>query len=267
MILKEALKGKLTEKEIERVGKGFDVVGDIAVLEIDRLLKKKEKSVADALLKLNKSIKTVLKKESARKGVYRLQEYKYLAGERKTETIYKENKVIVKLDLKKTYFSPRLSNERLRISKLVKKNEDVLVMFSGIGIYCFVISKNSGAKEIYGVEINKDACRYAEENLKLNKAKNVKLFCGDARNVSFNKKFNRIIMPLPHEAETFLDLAKKLIKKNGIIHLYTFSKEDEFDLIKEKIKNYIKKFKILRIVKCGSYAARTYRVCVDLKVL
>ena len=267
MILKEALKGKLTEKEINSVSKGFDVVGDIAVLEIDGLLKKKEKLVADYLLKLNKSIKTVLKKESARKGVFRLQEYKYLAGERKTETIYKENKVTIKLDLEKTYFSPRLGNERLRISNLVKKNEDVLVMFSGIGIYCFVISKNSRAKEIYGVEINKDACRYAEENLKLNKAKNVKLFCGDVRKASLNKKFNRIIMPLPHEAETFLDLAKKLIKKNGIIHLYTFSKEDEFNLIKERTKKYIKKFKILRVVKCGSYAARTYRVCADIKIL
>ena len=267
MGLKDALKGRLTEKELGLFRGGFDTVGDIAILEVDESLKKKEKLIANKLLETNKHIKTILKEEGAIEGRFRLQRYKYLAGEKKTETIHKESNVAVKLDLRKAYFSSRLSHERLRISKLIKKNEDVLVMFSGVGIYPLVFSKNSKAKEIYGVEINKDACRYADENLKLNKIKNVKLFCGDVRKVLLKKKFDRIVMPLPFEADTFLDLAKKLVKKNGIIHLYLFFKDDEFDKLKDVIKNYIKNFKILRIVKCGSYAARMSRICVDVKVL
>lgn len=269
MRLKDALNGKLTKEELSVFRGSFDTVGHIAILDIDKSLKKREKLIANVLLNINKKIKTVLKKGSAREGVYRLQKYKYLAGNRNTETLHKESDVIVKLDIKKSYFSPRLSNERMRISNLIKKDEAVLVMFSGVGIYPFVFSKNSKAKEIWGVEINKSACRYAEENLKLNKIKNVKLFCGDVRKVLKNvkKKFDRIIMPLPFGGDTFLGLSKKLCKRNGIIHFYIVSGEDEFKLIKDRIKKEIKKFKILRIVKCGSYAARTYRVCVDLKIL
>jgi hypothetical protein len=43
-----------------------------------------------------------------------------MSGEKRTETTHKENGVNIKLDVEKCYFSPRLSQERLRIAKLVK---------------------------------------------------------------------------------------------------------------------------------------------------
>ena len=56
-------------------------------------------------------------------------------------------------------------------------------MFSGIAPFPIVISKNSKANEIYGVEINPNAHKYALENLKLNKISNIKLFEGDVKTV------------------------------------------------------------------------------------
>ena len=67
----------------------------------------------------------------------------------------------------------------------------MLVMFSGCGIFPVNISKNTNAKEIYGIEINPTAHKYALENIKLNKLFNIKLFKGDVNKVlpKINKKF------------------------------------------------------------------------------
>ena len=77
-------------------------------------------------------------------------------------------------------------------------------------------------------------------------------------------------MPLPKEAENFLDLALNKIKKNGIIHFYSFTKENEYYGIKEIIKKECKKkkkqCKILKIVKCGQFSPRVFRICIDFKV-
>jgi len=260
MRLKEQFKD-IGEKDLKLLRNSYDVVGDIAILEIDPKLKKYEKKIANEVLKF-KNVNTVVKKEGGHEGIYRLQKYKFLAGENKRETIYRENGVIVKLDIEKTYFSPRLSNERMRIAKQVKDCEDVLVMFSGCGVYQLVIAKNSRAREIYGVEINKDACKYAEENVALNKIKKIKLFCMDVNKFKINKKFDRIVMPLPKGGEQFLGCAKRFSKKGTVIHFYTTSGSD----FRGNIKTVFKGFKILSVVKCGQISSRVYRLCIDFKV-
>jgi len=263
----DLLKKKLNKKEFDLVTKSFDVVGDIAIIEIDRELLKKKKVIAEALLKAIKNVKTVIKKAGEHKGEYRIQDYEFLAGEKKFETVHRENGVLLKLDVRKTYYSPRTSNERLRIAKEIKKGEKVLVMFSGIGVYPIVFSKHSLASEIYGVEINPDACKYAEENLKLNKVKNVKLFCGDVNDVvpKLKNKFDRIVMPLPRTSTEFLDLALKYLNKNGIINLYFFSSEDEVDKIINLVKNKCD-CEVIRVVKTGQQSPKIHKYCIDLRV-
>jgi len=44
-------------------------------------------------------------------------------------------------------------------------------MFAGVGIYCLILAKN--AKQVYGIEVNPVAHKYALENLKLNKIGNI----------------------------------------------------------------------------------------------
>jgi len=268
--LKEALKGKLTEKQISLVPKSFDLVGDILIFsDFPEELKKKEKVIGETILKLMKNVKVVCKKTKIHSGVFRTKKVKIMAGERRKVTEYKENNVRVRLNVETCYFSPRLSNERLRIAKLVKPNESVLVMFSGVGIYCLVLSKNTLAKEVYGIEINPSAHKFAEENVKLNKANNVKLFLGDVKKVipKLKKKFDRVVMPLPKSAEEFLDVALKVAKKGTIIHFYDFLFEEDFEQAVDKIKKHCKKCETIETVKCGQYSPRKYRICVDFKVL
>ena len=268
--LKQILKSKLTKKQLSIIPNSFDIVGDIAIFsDFPEELKTKEKVIANTLLSLHKNLKIVVKKTKHFSGKYRLQKVKILAGENRKTTIHKENNIIAKLNIETCYFSPRLATERLRVTNQIKPNESVLVMFSGIAIYPLVISKKSRAKEVYAVEINPEAHKYAQENLKLNKITNIKLFKGDVKIVipKIKKKFDRILMPLPKSAETYLNLALSKIKKKGIIHFYDFQYEKDIpEKSIEKIKKHIKEFKILKVVKCGQYSPRNYRVCVDFKV-
>lgn len=267
--LKELLEGKLTKMQVSLVPRSFDVVGDILIFsDFPDELKKKEKIIGQTILKSMKNVQVVCKKTKLHSGVFRTKKVRILAGAKRKTTVHKENNVKVSLNVETCYFSPRLSNERLRIANLVRKGESVFVMFSGVAIYPLVISKNTQAKEVYGVEINPSAHKFAEENVKINKANNVKLFLGDVKKVvpKLKKKFDRIIMPLPKSAEEFLDIALKSAKKGAVIHFYDFLFEQDLNQVIDKIKKHCKKCKIIKIVKCGQYSPRKYRICVDFKV-
>ncbi|MBL7100590.1 MAG: methyltransferase domain-containing protein [Nanoarchaeota archaeon] len=267
--LKEALKGKLTKKQLSLVPRSFDVVGDILIFSsFPDKLKSKEKVIGETILGLMSNVKVVCKKTEFHSGVYRTKKVKISAGARRKTTEHRENNVRLRLNVETCYFSPRLSNERQRIAGLVKEGESVLVMFSGVCVFPAALSKNTLAKEIYGIEINPSAHRFAKGNVELNKLNNVKLFLGDVKKIipKLKKKFDRILMPLPKSAEEFLDTALKAAKKGTIIHFYDFLLEQDFDQAVDKVKKHCKKCKILDVVKCGQYSPRKFRVCVDFKV-
>ena len=271
--LKQALKKKLTKKELSAMHSSFDVVGNIAIIEIPDEIKKKEKIIAQTMIGLFKPVKTVVKKSGIHYGKYRRQKLKVIAGEKKKVSEYKESGVQMKVDLEKCYFSSRLGTERLRITKQVKPKEKILVMFSGVAPYPLVLAKNSKPEIICGIELNPVAHKYAEENIKRNKMQDkIKLYKGDVVKIvpKLKQKFDRILMPMPKTSITFLETAFKAAKKGTIIHFYTFGREKEFkeirDNIKAECKKHKKKCRILRTVKAGHYAPGVYRVCVDFKL-
>ncbi|MBN1644518.1 class I SAM-dependent methyltransferase family protein [Candidatus Woesearchaeota archaeon] len=274
MKLKQALKKKLSKKELELVRSSFDIVGSIGIIEVDDKLKKKEKIIAETLLKLNPHIKTVLKKSGIHYGVYRRQKMIFLAGIKTKTAEHKESGIRMLIDVEKCFFSSRLSTERLRISKQIAPKEEILVMFSGVAPYPLVFARNSKAKVIYGIEKNHIAHEFAEKNVLLNKFwERIRLIRGDVRKIIpvMNKKFDRILMPMPKTAEEFLPIAFKAAKKGTIIHYYDFGKEEEFKILREKVNNACKKEKkkcrILRTVKCGNYSPGVFRVCIDFRIL
>lgn len=270
--LKEALAKQLSSQELARLRRAYDVVGAIAILEIPPELEAKEGLLAQSILHSHKNIKTVLRKAGAHAGKFRAQPMKFLAGLDTRETMHVESGVRLKLDVEKVYYSVRMGTERLRIAQEVAPSESVLVMFSGCGPYALVLAKKSKARKIVGIEMNPIAHQYAQENLQLNKVKNVEFFQGDVRKIlaGMHEKFDRIIMPLPKSAGEFLDSALAVAKKGTVIHLYDFLKEGEFQEAHKKILTTCARggfsCRILRIVKCGQHAPRTFRICVDFVV-
>lgn len=222
--LKTILKDKLSEDEFEKLKTSYDTVGSIAILEIDESLRKKEKIIADALLESNKNIKTVVRKDDKHDGEFRTQKMKWLAGEKTKETIYKENGVSLILNVEDVYFSPRLSTERKRISEQVKKGEDVLVMFSGCAPYPAVLSKNTEARSIIGIEVNPEGHRYGLKNLELNKIRNVVLINDDVKKAVPDILQKIIGLKAGTKEHEF----KERIRKNPSLFEFHLEKEDLF---------------------------------------
>jgi len=258
--------------------RAFDLLGNIAIVNFPKDCKQAEKKkFAEKLLKEQKSIKTVLEKQGKIQGRLRKIKTKYLAGEKTKEVLYKENACVFRFNVDTTYFSPRLSNERKEIASMIKKGEDILVMFAGVAPFPIVIAKNSKAKRIVSNEINREASKYANLNVELNKVKDkVEIVQGDIKRVTekFKKqgmKFDVIVMPRPQLKDSFLEQAFMLSKKATRIYYYDFCKINEKDLIVKKIKEEAKKFKkkikILKVKPAGEIAPYKIRVRVDFKII
>ena len=278
--LREILRDKLNKDEISLVPSSFDIIGSrngaIALIEIPGELYEKREIIGNAILKIHKNVKAVYLKKSSRYGIYRLRKLELIAGEQLREVVHKEHGISLKMDVTKVYFSPREATERLRIASQVKKGECVMVMFAGIGPYALMIAKKQPmVKRVIAIEINPDAYKYLVENIKINKVEDKVLpVLGDVKDKS--KKWygccDRVVMPLPKGAYLFLDNAFNVLKKKeGYLHFYTWSKEEElyvkgyFDLEKTAIL-YNRNIKIINLKKVLPYAPRIYKVCLDVKI-
>ena len=255
--------------------KAYDNFGNIALVKFDRNLSaKNKKKFAEKLLKEQKGIRTVLEKKERIKGRLRKLSTSYVAGEKTKEVLYRENGCVFRFNIDETYFSPRLSGERKEIASKIKKGEIVLVMFAGVAPYSIVIAKLSKAKKVFSNEINRQANKYAELNIRLNKLRGkIELISGDAKKLyeKIKQKMDVIVMPRPQLKETFLSEAFKLSKKNTRIYYYDFCKESEIDAVVEKIKREAlrakKKIKILKTKKAGELAPYKVRLRVDFQIL
>src|SRR5579862_3785009 len=138
-MLKDALKGLLSDEEIRHLSSSFDVIGDIAIIKIPEELSAKESLIGEELLRRMKNVVTVLKQDSDVQGEYRIRDVSVIAGSEKYETLYKESGISLLVDVRSVYFSPRLSTERIRIRSLVKSDEKIFNMFAGIGTFSYVL--------------------------------------------------------------------------------------------------------------------------------
>jgi tRNA (guanine37-N1)-methyltransferase len=274
MKLHDFLKDKLSRAELELVPRAFDIIGDIAIIEIPAELKKRKSVIAKALKSLNPRIKTVCNKTGERSGEFRLQALEILLG-KETTTEHREAGCMFRLDVKKTYFSGREATERQRIASQIKPGESVLVMFSGVGPSPITIAKTQPkVDKVYGVDINPEANRYALENVRINRVQlKVEPICGDVRQVcpKLKLKFDRILMPLPKGAHAFLDVAFRCLKKGGIIHFYHWDKEEDLytnalKFVQTAAKKTGKKVKILQKKRVLPYGPRVWKTCIDFRV-
>ncbi len=271
--LKYLLKDILTERQTDQIVRSYDTVGDIVVLDIPKRLERLDKSIGWAFKRAHPYVKVVAKKAGKVKGKYRARELKVLTGEKRLHTTYTEAGIPMKLDLGKVFFTPRLGRERQRIANLVKRKEKVLVMFSGIGPFPLMIAKEEPTCRIWAVELNPDAYKNMEDNIRINRMGHIITSVkGDVvKEVpKIGEYFDRIIMPLPEKAWSYLELALRYTKPQGMVHFYAFVHEekvkDAIEKIKQKAKKVRKKAKIVNWVRAGSYAARTWRFCFDIKV-
>ena len=268
--LKECLEKELTKEEIDILKTAYDSFGEIAVLEIPEGLKLKEKAIGSALLKLSPSLRAVFKKGSPVEGEYRVRALKKLVGVGGSETTYKEHGCTYKFDLSKVFFTPRLSTERLRIAEQVKPDEVVMDLFAGVGPFSILIAKKQPlVKKIYASDLNPAAFEYLKKNIKINKVSDkVVPLLGDAEEIAKERKneADRVIMNLPRTTKNYLPTALSCVKKDGIVHYYTFAANEEE--VKEEIKNNIgvAEYEVLHVQQVRTYSPSEWNYAADIHI-
>jgi tRNA (guanine37-N1)-methyltransferase len=277
-MLKEVLQEKLDVTEIDKLSSSFDIIGTIAIIKIPETLSPKKTLIADTLIEEIRPVKTVFSQVSAIEGDYRLRKLEFLSGDNTPITIYREHGCAFRVDVINTYFSPRLSTERLRISNLVSPNEVIVNMFGGVGTFSIVIARNNRTSKIYSIDSNPIAYDLCRENIELNKlSKNVFAIFGDAKDI-IPKKFEgvatRVLMPLPEKAREFIEPAiSSLVNNKGTVHYFAHvGAENKKKAVQNAIADTTESFRdfdhtIRNIRVVREVGPRFYQIVADVDVI
>ncbi len=257
-----------TFEEILGFTPGYEIVGDIAIIDAGD---PDAKRIAEAILLMHKNIKTVLGALTHVHGEFRIRDFVLLAGEPGTETVYKEYGCRYELDLARVYFTPRLATERARIAGQVDGEDTVVDMFAGVGPFSIPIAKSAGY--VIAIDKNPVAIEYLKKNARLNRINNIRIICGDVRDVAHDLRHvaDHVIMNLPHSAHEFLDCALMIVKPDGIIHYYDIREEDDlfegaYEIIEHAAEMYGMTAQVLdrRVVR--SYSPHQYNIVMDVQI-
>ena len=208
---------------------GFKVefIGDIAIVKppygkpVDLDAARK---YAEELMKAHKFVRSVWLAAGPVSGAHKVRPLEYLAGERRTVTVYKEHGCSFVVDVAKDFITPRLNYEHMRVARLVREGEVVVNMFAGVGLFSIIIAKYSRPKAVHSIDINPDAYAHMVENIRLNKVEGVVIpYLGDAAEVITSKLTgiaDRVLMPLPDLAIPYLKYAIAALRERGVVHVY-----------------------------------------------
>jgi len=253
----------------------YDVIGDIILIKLPENLIKYQEEIGKSLLKTNKNIKTICLTQPVA-GELRTRNVEVISGEKRTKTTHKEYGLTFNVDVKKTYFSPRLATERKRVANLVKPDEVVVDMFAGVAPFSIMIAKYANPKVIYAIDKNEDAVKSARQNIKRNNVLDkIEVIHTDAKEIyrilnQKNAKADRVIMNLPFSAHMFFTSALEIINDNGTIHYYDIQKEEKIQERINELKKTAKEnravLKNLNVRKIKTYAPREFYIGLDITV-
>jgi tRNA (guanine37-N1)-methyltransferase len=241
----------------------FEVIGDIAVLALPAELEPYKRILAEAIVSCRKNICTVLNKTGKITGAARTAHYETLLGET-TVTLHHEFGFSYRFDVRKSFFSTRMADERKRVTDQVEAGERVYVPFAGVGPFAIPAAARRG--EVYAVEKNPDAFRWLQENVGLNRvSKNCHILQGDAFDTARlpHQRFDRLIIPAPYGMDYALDALIPLLSGGGIVHFYTFRAKEQ---VPGLIAAYEEKgFTVTYFAACGTIAPGISRRVFDME--
>jgi tRNA (guanine37-N1)-methyltransferase len=275
-MLKNVLSSILAPDEVAQVYSAFDQIGDIIIIKIPDDLMPKKSLIADTILANVKTAKAVFAQVSPVKGDYRVRDLEFAAGENRTITEHREHGCRFKVDVAKTYFSPRLSTERLRIASMVGERETIVNMFAGVGTYSILMTKINKTCKVYSIDSNIVAVELCEVNARLNRVQDrVVSIYGDAAKVIKGKlvgQADRVLMPLPERAKEFVESAALALKKKGVVHYFTHIKADSKkasqDLALQNVHSAFRKYNhdVQKIRVVREVGPRIYQIVADISV-
>lgn len=208
--------------------RGFQRIGHIVILNLKPGVSGLAGEIAETVLRTYPYVKTVCLTHGV-SGELRKPMVKYLAGERRTETVHTENRCRFMLDITRVMLSKGNLSERARLPGLVRPGETIVDMFAGIGYFSIPIARHARPGLIYAIEKNPIAFRYLKENIRLNRAQaTVRPIMGDCREVRIGGAADRVIMGYLPGTHRYLPAAFRALKPvGGVIHYHDTFAEGE----------------------------------------
>lgn len=271
--LRDKLENKLSEEELSKLPKGYQIVGNILLIKLNKELLENRELIGETITQILPYIHTVCLIKEIRSAIRR-PKIEVIAGCKRTQTLNKEHGCKFLLDVSDIMWSQGNKNEKMRLVKIVKPKETIVDMFAGIGYFSIILAKYCKPNKIYAIDVNPKAIEYLRKNVWLNDVENkIDILQGDCRKFTkiLGNTADRIIMGYLFKTEKFLPYAIKIAKNKAFIHFHRTVKEEEIDKIKEKLiiignKNRVK-VEILKIKRVKSYAPKIWHVVYDLKVV
>ncbi|WP_456454453.1 class I SAM-dependent methyltransferase [Methanopyrus sp.] len=215
----------------------YDVIGDVAVVQIPDELRGHEREVGRAIMKVHRRVRAVFERGPVR-GIFRVRDLRRIAGKGPAITEHREHGCRFRVDLARCYFNPRLATERRLLAEdVVKEGSTVLDLFAGVGPITVILKRFVPSVDVTACELNPVAYRYLLKNLRLNRVK-ARAFLGDAREVSrLVGKFDYVIMNVPKMAHRFVETAVRCVRPEGRLIYYRIvpNAEEAFEELRRKI--------------------------------
>ncbi|NHI93592.1 MAG: hypothetical protein EAX96_13985 [Candidatus Lokiarchaeota archaeon] len=277
-ILFEKLENNIPRENLNALPNGFQQIGNKAIINLKPEVLTYQNEISNIILENFSAIKGVYLKKGGISGNFRVPDLEYIRGERDPIIQHKEHGIIFKFDMTKIMFAKGNINERLRFKKIVKEDEIIFDLFSGIGYFSLIIAKYCKPKIIYSFELNPVSFEFLTENIKLNKINDKRLIIrpifGDSNQemLKIKDKADRVIMGIIPAPKSHLSNVFKILNEDhGIIH-YEGLLNDRMSpniLLNDVLKhaNEVgRECKLLKANKVKSYGPKVNHVTLDIEI-
>ncbi|MCI2415420.1 MAG: methyltransferase domain-containing protein [Candidatus Aramenus sp.] len=220
----------------------YYVIGNIALVSMREDYVDTSK-VGEVIMSVNRKVRSVFLRKKVT-GQFRVNELELIAGENKTDTVYKENGLKFYVDVAKVYVNPTMAGERLKLRREVKKGDKVLDAFAGYGPIALNLAV-TGAYVVAG-DLNLEGLYMLKRSMELNKIRSVDVINYDASFLPFrDKSFDVVIGDNPTMVREFLHELCRVTK--GKLTYYVLERTAELTSC-VKVNDYAKD---LFIFKCS----------------
>lgn len=290
------------------VPRSYDLVGDIAILnsvpEGYEIGSERLADLAKKIIATNPSrIKLCCVRTGALVGEEKSAPVRVLAGKPRPilRTTHREHGVTFIVDVGNSFFTPRMSLERLRVCNQVGRGERIAVLFAGCGPEVLTIAAKTEASSVLGIEMNPSAAACMRRGVEMlscingrphqpEAAEKITVEEGDVAAVLPTLPrgcFDRILAPRPKGAEAgvdgggggggveFLDALLPTLRSGGECHWYDFASKAELPSC-ERTRSFVVeacsrnglRAEILYVGPAGKkqIAMLQFRICIDFRV-
>lgn len=221
--LADLMEPHLDGGELEMLPRGWQILGDIAVVSLHSDLYGVRGRLGWALLELYPNCKSVYLDKGIEGELRRPKRELIAVRDGVAEpslTVHTENGCRFRMDVTRVMFSKGNLKERIRMADY-GGGEVVVDMFAGIGYFTIPMAVHSRPEKIIAIELNPESYNFLVENARLNRVGDVvEPVFGDCAEVTPESAADRVVMGYVGHTHRYLEYGIRALKSGGILHYH-----------------------------------------------